>query len=299
MDPLQWDANRPKQAVYRQNSYYRSVRTATMKQGTGWAALDDIEFLVRSDHRVTALLALARRPQSRADLLVMTGVSQSTMGRTLREFDARHWIRREGAHYEATQPGVFVASVVDDLIEDLETELLVRDVWRWLPGESSGFTVEMCADAVVTIPDVENPYRPVNRFRSLLEETERFRFAGFDVALLDPCRDELCKRIVDGMDAEIIDPPGVVQHIRSTCPEQFEETLASGNLTLHLHHDLPSYGVGLLADRVVVSGYDPNCGTVQVLLDTDEPDAREWAESVFETYRREKPTVALEPAVEG
>lgn len=270
-----------------------------MNQGTGWTQLDDVEYLVRSDHRVTSLLALARRPQSRADLLAMTGVSQSTMGRTLRELEARNWVARDGRHYEATRPGAFVASAVEDLIDEVETELAVRDVWQWLPGEGSGFTVEMCADATVTVADVADPYRPVNRFRSLLEGTDRFRFAGFDVALLDPCRDELCGRIVDGMQATVIDPPSVVQHIRSTCPEQIAEALESGNLTLHVHHDLPSYGVGILDDSVVVSGYDPTSGTVQVLLDTDAPGAREWAESVFETYRRELPTVALDPTVEA
>jgi len=57
--------------------------------------LDDIEFLARSDHRVTALDALATRPQSRTDLRELTGVSRSTVGRTLREFEARRWIRRE------------------------------------------------------------------------------------------------------------------------------------------------------------------------------------------------------------
>ena len=255
--------------------------------------LDDIEFLARSEHRVTALAALARRPQSRADLLAMTGVSQSTIGRTLRAFEERHWIRRDGQHYEATQLGAFVAEGIRELIDRCQTERSLRDVWQWLPSETSGFTIEMLSDTVVTVAEADDPYRPVNRFMSLLRETDEFRFVGFHLALLEPCRDELCQRISNGMRTEIIDPPSVIDHIRTAYPEQFATALESGNLTVRVHDDLPPYGVGVFDDRVAVAGYDPDSGTVTVLIDTDAPAAREWAESIYTAHRRKVPTVAL------
>lgn len=260
--------------------------------------LEDIEFLARSDHRVTALDALARRPQSRADLLSITGVSQSTIGRMLRAFEDRNWITRNGRHYETTQLGAFVATGVRDLLDRLETEQTLRDVWEWLPDEETGFTIAMCSDVVVTEADSTNPYRPVNRFMSLLRETDRFRFAGFDVALLEPCKDELCRRIIDGMHTEIIDPPSVVNYIRTTYPEDFAEALASGNLTVRVHDDLPSYGLGIFDDRIAISGYDPDSGTVRVVVDTETAAAREWAESIYRSYRRENPTIAIETPIE-
>lgn len=260
--------------------------------------LDDIEFLVRSDHRVTALAGLARRPQSRADLLAMTGVSQSTIGRTLREFEARNWVRRGGRQYEATQLGAFVASGIRELIDRVETEQKLRDIWECLPAETSGFTIEMCSDATVTVAETNNPYRPVNQFLSLLRETDQFRFVGFDLALLEPCKDELCQRIIDGMQTEIINPPSVIKYIRLNFPEQFAETLESGNLTVWVHDDLPPYGVGIFDDRISISGYDSENGTVKVLIDTDAPAARMWAESLYTSYQRETPTIALEQAAE-
>lgn len=265
-----------------------------MKLSSTHSPLDDIEYLARSDHRVTALAALARRPQSRADLLAITGVSQSTMGRTLREFEERNWIRRNGKEYEATQSGAFVASGMQELVDRVHTEQLLRDIWELLPDKESGFTFEMVDDAVVTVADVDDPYRPVNRFLELVRDTDRFRFAGFNVALLEPCKDQLCQLVVDGMQTEIIDPPNVIQYIRSSCPDQFSEMLETGGLTLRVHDDLPTYGIGLFDDRIAISGYDPSAGTVKVLVDTDAPEAREWAESVYETHRREIPTIPLE-----
>ncbi|QLG28888.1 MarR family transcriptional regulator [Halorarum halophilum] len=260
--------------------------------------LDDIEYLARSEHRVTVLTALADRPRSRSDLLENTGSSASTIGRTLRQFEERRWIRRDGHRFTTTELGGFVAAGIRELIDRIETEQRLRDVWRWLPTETSGFTVEMVSDAVVTNAGADNPYGPVNRFVSLLRETDRFRFVGYDVALLEPCKDELSRRIVDGMDTEVIDPPNVARYILSRYEEHCSEPLESGNLLVRLHDDVPSYGLSLFDDRIAISCHNPDSGTVQALLDTDASAAWEWAESTYESYRREARPLTLERTTE-
>lgn len=258
------------------------------------APLADVAYLVRSEHRVPTLAALTDRPRSRSELREMTGVSSSTIRRTLREFEDRHWVRRNGYRYEATQLGAFVAAAMEELRERVEVERKLRDVWRWLPGEESGFAPEMCSDAVVTVAEADDPYRPVNRFVTLLRETERFRFVGVDIALTEPCKDEFRRRILDGMRAEIVDPPSVAGHVLSTYPEHCAEPTESGNLRVWLHDDLPPYGVGIFDHRVGICGYNDDSGTVQAWVDSGDPAAREWAESTYESYRREARPLALE-----
>jgi predicted transcriptional regulator len=180
-----------------------------------------------------------------------------------------------------------------DLLDRLQTEQKLREVWQYLPDQSSGFSIDMCADAEVTIASAEAPYDPVNRFASLLDDTESCRFAGFDVTLLEPCKDEFCERVLDGMDAEMINPPRVANYIRNNCPELFSKTLDSGNLSVRLHDELPAFGVCLLDHRIAISGYDHDGVMVRVLVDTDADEAREWAESFYATYRRETPTIPL------
>lgn len=260
--------------------------------------LDDIEFLARSDHRVTALVALASRPRDRPELLEITGASTSTIGRTLREFENRRWVRREGHRFEATQLGRFVASGIEELMGRIETVNDLRDVWKWLPTEESGFTVEMGSSAVVTEATVDEPYGPVNRFISLLRGTDRFRFAGYDVALLEPCKDEFRRRILDGMRTEIIDPPSVATYILTRYEAHCADPLKRADLTVRVHDDLPPYGICLFDDRMAISGYNPDNGAVQVLLDTDDPDAREWAESTYDSSRREARRLDFESTVE-
>lgn len=270
------------------------MRVITMGERIRETPIEDIAYLARSEHRGPTLIALTVRPRSRSELWEMTGVSESTIRRTLSEFEDRDWVSRDGYQYEATQLGAFVASAVADLIDRVETERKLRDVWRLLPDEDTGFTIGMCADATVTVADPEDPTRPVSRFCALLEETTRVRITGFDVAMLDSCKNELCERIVDGMETELINPPRVANYIRSNCPDLFSEALETGNLDLRLHDELPSFGVSIFDDRTAIVGYDPEGVTVRVLVDTGDAEAREWAESTFTAHRRKTPILPIE-----
>lgn len=255
--------------------------------------IDDIAYLTRAEHRAPTLIALTVRPRSRSELWEMAGVSESTIRRTLREFEDRDWVQRDGYQYEATQLGGFLASAMADLIERVKTERNLRDVWRLLPDQETGFTIEMCADATITVAEPGDPTGPITRFCALLQETEQVRATGLDVAMLDACKDELCARIIDGMETELINPPRVATYIRSTCPEQFAAALESGNLDIRLNDELPSYGVSLFDDRIAVIGYDPEGVTVRVLVDTADTAAREWASATFTEHRRTTPVLPL------
>ncbi|MDG5819270.1 MarR family transcriptional regulator [Natronococcus sp. A-GB7] len=250
-------------------------------------AIDDVAYLVRSEHRVPALAAMAARPRTRGELRELTGASPSTIRRTLRAFEDCSWVRRDGHRYGATALGTAVANGVETLLDLVQTERTLRDVWTELPDAILEVALEQPGRTTVTVAEHDAPYGPVNRFRSLLRETDRFRFVGFDVGLYDPCTDEFGRRVLEGMDAELIDSPDVAAYMLSTYPERCDRLLESGNLTALVHDELPSYGISRLDDRVAVSGYDPDSGGVTVLVDTDAPEACEWADAVYATYRNE------------
>lgn len=269
-----------------------------MLANTTNTALDDIEFLARSKHRVTVLDALAEGPRSRADLQAVTGASASTLGRLLGEFENRRWIRKDGHQYRITQSGSFVTDGMREVIERIDVERKLRDVCQWLPSDVNVYGLGMGPEAVVTTAEFDDPYRPVNRFVSLLRETGRFRFVGADLALLEPCKDDLRRQILDGMRTEIIDPPSSAAYIRAAYREHCSAPLESGNLTVWLHDDLPPYGVSIFDERIGISCHDPDSGTARVLIDTDTEEARTWAEATFASYRQEARRLELEPGAE-
>jgi len=246
--------------------------------------MGDIAYLARSEHRVPTLVALTERPRSRSELCELAGVSSSTIRRTLDEFEDRIWIRKDGYQYTATRLGEVIALAMEDLIEQVETERKLRDIWHWLPDEVSEFTTETWEAMVVTVAEPDAPYRPVDRFESLLEETNELRLVRPEIALMEPCFEVLVQLIDEGVDVVLVARPESHTYFLSTYPERSVNMMQQDNFKVLEHDGLPSCGTGLLDERVVISCYEQDSGTVHVLIDTDVAAVREWGHSVCETY---------------
>ena len=87
------------------------------------------------------------------------------------------------------------------------------------------------------------------------------------------------------MEVEIIDPPSVARYMVSTYPERCTDLLERDNMTVLLHDDVPSYGLCLFDEKIAICVYNPNGGGLKVLIDTDAPEAYQWAESVYTSYK--------------
>jgi len=249
-------------------------------------ALAAIEFLARSAHRVGVLETLADGPRDRRELRAATGASDPTIGRILGDFEDRGWSRRDGHDYVLTGVGAYVAEHFATLVDRMAVEGRFRDVWPWLPTELPGFSVDLVADAVLTVVAPGDPYAPATRCGSLFRAADWIR--GFDAGLTAPHHFEaLYQRIVDGMDTELILPSEVSRKIRRTYPEQAAAVVASEHLRLWWNDDLPLYRLTVFPDRVGIGGYDPDSGVLRVYVDTPSPEARSWAESTFRAFRRD------------
>lgn len=251
--------------------------------------LDVIEFIARSDHRVGVLDALVERPCDRDDLRTVTGASSPTMGRVLADFEDRRWIVREGRTYRLTRLGEFVADQFIDLRTAMETERKLRDVVAWLPREMEGFSVDLFTDPVISYPGPGYPYEPVERVTQLIEETDEMRGLGTTIVKSSNL-EAACRAILDGMEFEFIYTPGVLETIVSWNPAKVSESAACENCTSLVHDSLPDSewcGLGIYDDRVGICCHDVETGVLQAVIDTDSPEALEWADSVYERYRKE------------
>lgn len=258
--------------------------------------MDDIAYLVRSEHRVPSLTALTDRPRSRSELCELTGVSSSTIRRTLDEFEDRSWIQKDDYQYEVTPLGEAVAFGINDLVGQVETEHKLRDVWQQLPEVVIEFSLK--TGSTVTRAEHDAPYRPLNRYRALFRESNRYRFVGYDLGLYEACKDEFEQRVLDGLETEIIDPPSVARYMITTYPERCAEILERENMTVLLHDEVPSYGLCLFDDQIALCVYNLDGGGIKALIDSDTPEAREWAESVYATYEAEAQPLEVQQTIE-
>ncbi|MFH5800487.1 helix-turn-helix transcriptional regulator [Haladaptatus sp. CMAA 1911] len=260
------------------------------------SSLDDIEFLARSGHRIAVLDALAECPCDRNELRSTTGASSPTMGRILSDFEDRQWIVRNSQEYELTLLGEFVAIRFSDLCDAMTTERKLRDVWRWLPREMEEFSVELFADAVVSYPGSGYPYEPVERVSQLIEETTAMR--GFGTTVFKSINNEtVCHSVVNGMDYEYIYSTEVLEATIRWNPEAVAEAAACENCSILLHDDLPDEnrcGLGIFDDRIGICCHDAETGMLEAVVDTDSPEARKWAISVFERHRVDARSIGAE-----
>jgi predicted transcriptional regulator len=258
--------------------------------------IDDIDFLARSSHRVGVLDALADRARDRSDLRAVTGASSPTMGRVLDDFATRRWVVRDGPTFELTPLGEFVADRFAAFRDAMETERRLRDVWRWLPREMEGFSVDLFADAEVSYPGPRYPYEPVERVKTLIEETSEMR--GFGTTVFKSLNNEtVCRAILDGMTYEYVYSPSVLEATVAWDPEAVAEAVACENCTVLLHSNLPDErrcGLGIFDDRIGICCHDAETGMLEAVVDTDAPEAREWAVSVFERHRADARPVSAD-----
>lgn len=248
-------------------------------------SIEDIEFLARSEHRVAALRTLDEGPRDRDELRAATEASKATVARLLNEFDDRNWVVRDGNQYELTDLGEFVAEEFLQLVDRMETERTLRDVWRWFPTDLPGFTVRMLSGVVVSFPEPDQPYRSTPRFVELVESAQALR--GFSARSLKPTSYEaIVRNAVDGMESELIIPPAVTRDMLTAVSEEtLREAIESGHLTVLENDSYPmESGFALFDDRLSLWGRDEK-GVVRAGLDTGSADAIDWGESVYEDVR--------------
>lgn len=250
---------------------------------------DDVEFLVSSNHRVEVLHALSERSRDRDDLRNATGASSPTMGRILSDFEDRHWIEREGRAYELTGLGEYVADRLEELVEAMEFQQRLREVWPWLPHEIDGFSLELFTDVVVSRPGPGYPYQPVERVTQLVGETRTMR--GFGMPMLKSGNLEpFFDRVLDDLECEYVYPAAVFEELLSWDERTVKEAATQPNYAVLLHDALPigdRCGITLFDDRVSICCYDRETGTLQSLVDTGSDEMRAWAAAYYEQFRNE------------
>jgi predicted transcriptional regulator len=260
--------------------------------------LEDVEFLSRSEHRVDALRALREGPVDRDDLRAATDASKATVARLLNELEGRNWVVREGQQYELTDSGEFVAEEFLRLVDRVETEHALRNVWQWFPTHLSGCTMSLFADAVVTPPE-SNPYEPLPRNAEILESASTLRL----ISKRTPkpgTHDLVLRTTAAGMEAELNYPSTVIDYMLDVVDRSVIEAAAeSGRLTILEHDSLPTdAAIGLYDDRVVVWPRDDE-GTVRIMVDTDAPEAVDWGESLYEEVRADARPVDILGMLDG
>lgn len=231
------------------------------------------------------LEALRAEPLDRREIEERLDVSRATSHRFTQWLDEQDFVERVDGRIQLTGRGEAVADEV------LRFEANVRTVHRLAPlldvicEDHQDFVIEPFVDARVTLAKPDDPYQPVERFISLLGESETFR--GFNTTHMAPfVLGGFHHQIFEETDTEIIYLPHIVEKLFETYPERAREAIECGHLALRTRDDLP-YGLAIFDERVGIGGYDEATGLMQVFVDTDASIACEWADRVYASVRED------------
>ncbi|WP_207590570.1 transcriptional regulator FilR1 domain-containing protein [Halomontanus rarus] len=248
----------------------------------GRGTQDDVQtLLLEVIRRRAAFEALESEPMSKRELAETVGVSGATAHRILASF--REWglIERSDEGHGVTPLGTEIGRAAGDYRARVETALRLEPLFSAVDLDGT-FDIETFADATVTVAEHGNPYGPLNRFTTLLEETESLR--GFDTTSVAPTYvEDIHAKIADGMSVEVVYDYGIVDQLATEYAQLAADAFDRDNLVLRVHEDVP-FGLALFDDRVGIGGYDDETGLLTVFVDTDDPGAIEWGERLFESY---------------
>lgn len=219
----------------------------------------------------------------RRELEQQLNVSKSTVHRFTRSLREHGLIERSNGTFVLTTLGEVSIKEITAFETSIETAWRLAPVLEVLSAADVDIDVAAFADATVTVAEPGNPYRPVNRFMSLVSETDRLR--GLDPTSINPLHlDEIYERIVTGMKTDVVFRPAVAEELLVSNPDRARTAFESGNLTIRTYTDLP-FGLTLCDDQIGIGIYGDELGLLRMYVDTDAPAACEWAEEVYTDFR--------------
>lgn len=239
--------------------------------------------------RADALELLTDGSRTRAELMSSMDVSRTTIHRTIRTLEGEGLIEQDGESFLLTPLGSTVAREVTTYRKRLRAATHLQPLLETLGDRACELRTEFFADAHVCEMEPTNPYKPVVRFLERLRESDSI--VGFDTTSIAPIFvAEIREEILGGMEVDVVYLPSVIDDILETYPEEVKTTVASGNLRLSVHDDLP-FGLAIFDEYVGIGGYDEETGMLRAFADTADPEAREWALEQYERYRAEATVV--------
>lgn len=258
--------------------------TEDVPRSSNRPALDDVEFLARSDSRVEILELIRAAPRTRDDLKDAMAVSRVTLSRILREFEERGWITRRNGRYEPTPRGAFVAAEFTQLLENVETANALDEELRWLPTGAFGFPLARIGDAEIVTPSRSDHTAAIRRVSAAVDDAEWVHGTATGVSreVIDALRDLVVDR---GGSLRMVLGPEAVDVIRTDAGlrHRFHEVLEAGDASISRYAgDEPVLMVLLTDAEVLLCGHDedgPPPGTVA----TNDGAVRAWVSAYFES----------------
>lgn len=257
------------------------------------SAIDSIELLARSKHRIQILDLLSEHGELEKHVL-RSGLdaSRTTVGRNLTALEEQGWIRQTNGDCAITRQGELVTEEFQDLVATVELGDKLDSFMQWVPDGSLGLDLRLLADADIVLAKPGDPWSMINKHVQTIKQAKRARgilpFTGLHAT--EAANEQV---VQNGARGELVVEPEIVDLFRSApeYTELWKEMMATGRLELSVYDGTFPYALCVFDDTVqivVAEGDEP-----RALLETTNDDVWEWAVNTYENYKRQSNELLL------
>ena len=233
--------------------------------------------------RLPLLSALHRGPADLQTLEDSVSSSRSTIHRALTAFEDVGLVRKIDGKFELTRTGALVARETTDFCSRITTACRMEPFLNTIQSTDVEIPIGAFSGATVLRPESGRPHFAVKRITELIEESESIRILS---SVISPVYVDVAHReMMSGTEIEVIFDTHVIDVIESEYRDQAESALETGRFVI-LEHDSIPFELFLFDGNVGLTAHDED-GIPRAFVETDAADAIEWAESLYERFRRE------------
>lgn len=232
------------------------------------------------------------QPLQQSEIRERLDKSKSTTHRRVNTLEEMDFASKNGDGYVLTDLGEAVAERTAEYVSEVRTAQEYEEFLETLDGTS--LTLADIADGKVTRATRENPVAPLVRLAEVTANASEVRVLTNSVApeSFKVGREKMRR---GEQEVEMVIDGRTMKSIRGNdwFGEEARHDLRSGSLSLWVHDENIPYQIGILDDRLCLGAEDDDRMPV-ALLETEKNTAVEWAERIFEEYR--KRSRRLEPS---
>lgn len=219
---------------------------------------------------------------TRSDIQAALDVSRSTAHRVAKTFESLELAVRRNGFYELTPFGRVVGREVDRATNTIRVADSLAPLLGTFQDVEEPIDLYAFEDATVTEPEAGDPYSPMRRFLSLVEDASRIR--EFSPTAPEPAyQNAVYDRVQEELQAAMLFPAPVVDRLRRDDGEKLERAFREHDLDVRVG-DLPAFRLVLADERVYLGGYNENASHLRIVADTARSDAVEWAVQCFRNH---------------
>jgi len=238
------------------------------------------EFLLETIRRAPILESLQQEPVAASELSETVDMSRSTVHRSLKSLEEYDIVEESSDRYELTSLGRILAMELQTFGTRAFTGLSLKKFLNHVDINSNRIPLEHFADSKTTRRTSRRPHATIHRIIELIENADSLRM--FSTVISPVHVDVGYREMMNGTEIEAIFDREAIDIMALEYPEKAQETVSTGNFDVYACERVP-FELFLFEEKIGLAAHNEN-GNAEVLIESENPSAIEWAENLYAEY---------------